>query len=117
MRFEDNPSLNPEILGQRIRQARENLRLSQEDLAALVKKDQRAISEYENGRRRLSATDLPTFARVLEVPIMYFYEGEIGEQSQDDEILHEFHRLQSDQIKTAAIDIVRVLANLQKFGS
>ena len=65
--------MDPKILGERIREARERAGISQEDLAVAVGKDQRAISEYENGKRKLSVTDLPMFARTLRVPLLYFY--------------------------------------------
>ena len=49
--------LNLELFGARIRQAREMRGISQDELAALIHKDQRAISEYETGKRRLAAVE------------------------------------------------------------
>jgi len=79
--------LDPKHLGLRIRQAREHLSLSQEDLAAAVGKDQGAVSEYENGRRKLAVTDLPRFATVLEVPLSYFFEEEAPVYELDEAML------------------------------
>lgn len=104
--------VDPVLFGQRIRRARERLRMSQDELAVRVSKDQRAISEYENGKRKLAATDLPAFAQVLEVPVLYFYQGEIEDEALDEALLFEFHRLSTAQAKQAAIDIVRTLSNL-----
>jgi transcriptional regulator with XRE-family HTH domain len=65
--------LKPEELGQRIRQAREARGLTQEQLAERIARDQRSVSEYESGKRRIYAHDLPNIARALNVPVMYFF--------------------------------------------
>jgi transcriptional regulator with XRE-family HTH domain len=109
MRFLDIHLLDPVILGTRIRQARERLGMSQEELAEAVSKDQRAVSEYENGKRKLAATELPEFARVLNVPLMYFYEGAQNTEDFDQEFLAEFRRLPTSEAKHAAIAIVHIL--------
>jgi len=98
-------------LGERIRQARERAGISQEDLAIAVSKDQRAISEYENGKRKLSVTDLPVFARTLKVPVAFFYEGEPVLQDLDQAILEQFRRLPTPKAKEAAIEIVRIFSD------
>lgn len=46
-------------LGQRIRQAREAIGLSQRDFSEAVSKDQTAISEYETGKRKVPAVNFP----------------------------------------------------------
>lgn len=97
-------------LGSRIRQARERLGKSQYDLAEAVNKDQRAISEYEAGKRKLPAIDLPLFARALQVPLLYFYEGEIELADLDHQFLTEFQQLPTADAKNAAIEIVRILS-------
>jgi transcriptional regulator with XRE-family HTH domain len=102
------------IFGARIRQARERIAMSQEQLADAVSKDQRAISEYENGKRKLSATDLPLFARALTVPVSYFYDDEIHINDLERLLLHEFQQLPSTEAKQAAIQIVRIFSTTLK---
>jgi transcriptional regulator with XRE-family HTH domain len=102
--------VKPTVLGARIREARESVRMSQEELASLVHKDQRAISEYENGKRKLSATDVPVFANALNVPILYFYEDEVSLDDFDRAMLAELQRLPTSETKLAAIELVRVLS-------
>jgi transcriptional regulator with XRE-family HTH domain len=104
--------LNQKLLGLRIRQARERLRISQEEFAALVTKDQRAISEYENGKRKLPAIDLPLFAQVLQVPLTYFFEEEAGEYSFDQAVVHYLHQLPTSEARQAAVDIMRLLTTI-----
>jgi transcriptional regulator with XRE-family HTH domain len=111
-----NKSVNLLVIGTRIRQAREKLRLSQEELAAAVSKDQRAISEYENGKRKLSAADLPSFSKVLGVPLSYFYEGEITTDELDRLLLDEFQQLPNVEAKQAVIEIIRIFSSTIKLN-
>lgn len=108
----ENLNVNPKLLGARIRKARERLTMSQEDLATLVSRDQAAISAYENGRRKLSAADLPLFAEALKVPVLYFFEGELSADDLDRALLEEFRRLPTVEAKHSAVDIVRTLADV-----
>lgn len=100
--------LKSQELGERIRAAREGLNITQEELAERVRKDQRAISEYENGRRRLSAIDMPLFAKALNVSILYFFEGELSKSDLDAELLQQFNELPTTDAKQAAIELLRV---------
>ncbi len=102
--------MDPKWFGWRIRQAREHKGMSQEDLAAAVSKDQGAISEYESGKRKLAATDLPLFATVLEVPLMYFFEPETDLHDSDAALLNYFHQLPTAEDQQAMIDVVRVVS-------
>ncbi|MBK8025742.1 MAG: helix-turn-helix transcriptional regulator [Chloroflexi bacterium] len=83
--------------------------MSQEDLAEAVERDQRAISEYENGKRRLAAVDLPLFATVLQVPISHFFEGSAS-PDQDAALLNYFHLLPDDQARHSAIVLMQTFA-------
>jgi transcriptional regulator with XRE-family HTH domain len=103
--------LDASWLGLRIRQAREHRGLSQEDLAAAISKDQRAISEYENGKRKLAVTDLPLIATVLEVPLLFFFEEEASLHDLDAALLNHFHELPTPETRQAAIDIIRIFSH------
>ncbi len=63
-------------IGSRIRQAREALGLSQEELARLVGCSPTAISYFETGARRVKIEDLQKLAEVLSKPIDYFLQEE-----------------------------------------
>ncbi len=101
-------------IGQRIRQARDQFGLSQKEFAQTVDKDQTAISEYESGKRKVSAAELYTFARALGVPVSFFYEGEIEIEAFDQLILREFHALPTAQARQAALQMVRIFADTLK---
>jgi transcriptional regulator with XRE-family HTH domain len=101
-------------LGQRIRQARERQGLSQEEFAVRIARDQRAVSQYENGVRKIAVTDLTKFAEALSVPLSYFYEEEALENELDNLLLHEFHKIPSSEAKSIVIEMVRLFSKALK---
>lgn len=114
MQIWNNYLVQPSLLGHRIRIARDKKGMSQEDFAEAVKKDQRAISEYENGKRKIPATDLAIFARILGVPVSYFYEGDIEDNPLDKVLLQEFHELPTDEARQVAIQVIRLFSDTLK---
>jgi transcriptional regulator with XRE-family HTH domain len=104
-------------LGQRIRQARDNIGMSQRDFSDAVGKDQTAISEYETGKRKIYAVELFQFAQVLQVPVSYFYEGSIQPSDLDQVLLREFRKLPTLEAKQFILQMVRTLYSLLKQSS
>jgi transcriptional regulator with XRE-family HTH domain len=98
-------------LGERIRYARERVGLSQEQLASELNRDQRTISQYENGKRKILVTDLPLLAKILRVPISYFFEEENFLDDYDKQLLLEFHRIYEDVDKATIVEIVRLFSD------
>jgi transcriptional regulator with XRE-family HTH domain len=80
-------------------------------LAALIGVDQRAISELENGKRRLPITEIPAFAQVLDVPHLYFFGDEITPDDLDIELLELFHHLPNIEAQKAVIAVVRAISD------
>ena len=68
-----------DYVGDRIHERRVMLGLTQQQFAELVGITYRQAHHYERGRNRVSAGRLFEIARVLGVPVGYFYEG-IGEE-------------------------------------
>jgi transcriptional regulator with XRE-family HTH domain len=101
-------------IGQRIRQARENIGMSQRDFAEAVDKDQTVISLCESGKRKVTAMELSQFAQVLQVPVSYFYEGEVQSEDLDQMLLNEFRKLPSLEAKQFVLQMVRALSSLFK---
>jgi transcriptional regulator with XRE-family HTH domain len=62
-------------IGGKIKQAREEIGLTQEDLAARLKCTQSALSNYELGKRKLNLTLLIEVAQILNKPIDFFTES------------------------------------------
>ncbi len=53
-----------QAIGERLKQAREYLELTQDEAAAAVKISRSALSLIENGRRKVDAVELGRFAKV-----------------------------------------------------
>ncbi|TSA19800.1 ImmA/IrrE family metallo-endopeptidase [bacterium] len=98
----------PKHIGERIRSARIDLRLTQDQLAELVQLPRPSISNIESGNRAVDSMELVQLARALKKPISFFLELPI-EQIQD-EPLTVLYR--SDEIsetdKSAVDDFVRL---------
>jgi transcriptional regulator with XRE-family HTH domain len=71
------------ILSERLREAREYLGLSQEEVAQHVGLPRPAISQIENGNRRVDAIELANLAKLYQRPVAYFTgEEPVGEPPQ-----------------------------------
>jgi CheY-like chemotaxis protein/DNA-binding XRE family transcriptional regulator len=63
------------FIGQRIRERRKLLKLSQTELAELMGFSYQQMQKYETGVSRVTAGKLLQFAKILNVPPSYFYDG------------------------------------------
>lgn len=75
-----------ERLGNRLRESREYLGLSQEFVAEHLGIPRASISAMENGKRKVSSLELKQLARIYKQPLSYFLgedEFDRDEQSQD----------------------------------
>jgi len=67
--------MNEKEFGDKIKARREELGLSQKDLANALNTDQGKISLIERGGRKIDCiNELPTLSRVLKKPISWFFE-------------------------------------------
>lgn len=66
-------------VGTRIRERRIMLGLSQQQLAQMIGVTYQQAHKYERGLNRISAGRLYDIARVLSVPISWFFEGMVAE--------------------------------------
>lgn len=98
--------MDAKVLGDRIRIARERLGLSQTQLGKLISKDQRAVSEYEHGERRIWVRDLPTLAEALDVSLLYFFEGEITAEDLEHRLISDFRMLPNQQAQQDALHLL-----------
>lgn len=69
-------------IAQRLRAARLQRNLTQQDLAEKFNKTSAAISDIERGKTQITAADLVIFSELLAKPIEYFY----GEDFSDSDI-------------------------------
>lgn len=104
----ENYNMDNVMLGARLKAARERLGLTQEDLVErLGKKTVASISEYENGKRRLAAVDLPDFARVLGVPISYFYADVLTKDDLEAALMDWFRELPTPRSRDYAYRLIQ----------
>jgi len=71
-------------IGARIQQAREELGITQQELATRLDCTQAALSNYELGKRRLYLANLEKIASVLKKPLSYFTESAVDEEDARD---------------------------------
>ena len=73
----DGDEANPVdiYVGQKLKARRNLIGVTQEVLAEATGITFQQVQKYEKGRNRLSASRLFQFARVLDVPVSYFFEG------------------------------------------
>lgn len=75
-----------QAFGKRLKQSRENLGISQEELARLVGTNKGAISGYENGKTNPRQSIIVEFAKALNVSINWLitgYDNSIGNEFMD----------------------------------
>lgn len=83
-------SFNPQILGRRLREARENCELSQQVVADAIGIPRTAITQLEAGNRAVSTLELAQLADLYKRPVIEFF----GEQPvPEDDPLVALHRL------------------------
>ncbi|MEE4211090.1 MAG: helix-turn-helix transcriptional regulator [Parvularcula sp.] len=104
-------------VGQRLRQRRTLLGMTQQKLADAVGIKFQQIQKYESGANRISASRLWVIATALDVPVSHFFEGLSEEAKQ----LHGgAPRIEPDQIapevmqQKETIDLVRAYYNLKE---
>ncbi len=71
----DAPNPVDVYVGQKLKARRNLIGITQENLAEASGITFQQVQKYEKGRNRLSASRLFQFARVLDVPVSYFFEG------------------------------------------
>lgn len=62
-------------IGQRLRERRKLLKMSQMQLASMMGFSYQQIQKYETGASQVPLNRLLQFARIMNVPLAYFYEG------------------------------------------
>lgn len=100
-----------EDLGKKIREAREQRGISQADLAQLIEKDQRSVSQLENGKRPISAVELLQLSKLLDVSLLFFYEGDLDTNDIDRLMMEQLERLPNETTRRTAVELVRVFCD------
>ena len=106
-------------VGTRIRERRVMLGLSQQQMAQLIGVTYQQAHKYERGINRISAGRLFEIARVLRVPVSFFFEGLDGTDSENEltsgqrmclELARNFTQISNERHREALSQMARVLA-------
>ena len=128
---EPHPSEIDVHVGRRVRSRRKAMGISQSQLAEGLGLTFQQVQKYENGANRISASKLYLIAKLLKVPIGYFFEGLDDPAASDgaeytqawsrvmDELLAEpkgqalaeaFVRIRRRNVKNGIADLVQAIA-------
>jgi transcriptional regulator with XRE-family HTH domain len=103
-------------LGERLRESREFLGLSQQDVAQLLKLTRPAVTNIETGKRKVSTLELREFARLYRKP----YDWLIGESSDsapaEDELTQALYRTTSELSDRDRAQLLRFAQFLSEAG-
>src|SRR6185437_2154736 len=69
---QDNDDEARRLLGDRLRDARKYLGLKQEEVATYLKIPRTALTDIENGQRKVEAIELTRLAKLYRQPVAYF---------------------------------------------
>lgn len=99
-------------VGQRVRSRRLEIGMSQERLAELLGVTFQQVQKYEKGANRISASRLYFAAKILGVPVQFFFEdlpgveerGGMGEAREEDTVLSALMNVEGVQLARAFRD-------------
>jgi len=104
-------------MGEKIRNARIEAGISQQDLARKIYKRQAALSDYENGKAIVNSDTLGMLAIILNKPLEYFYPKYAYQRLQpedlsplEDELIKNLrYHIGSDYFGKLVIDIIKAI--------
>lgn len=105
----------PELLGRRLREAREALGLPQSAVADHLDIPRPSVSDIEAGRRRVSFLELKRLAALYRRPLSFFAGDEAG-IPEDDETAHVLYRTTSELSENDRRQVLRFAQFLRDAG-
>ena len=84
----DDESVDRQKLGARLREAREYLGLSQDEVAKYLGIPRTALSHVESGQRRVDALELKKLAQLYKRPVVYFTGGSQSDAGMPEDVAH-----------------------------
>ena len=110
------------FVGEKIRDRRTNLGLTQERLAGSLQISYQQVQKYETGANRISAGRLFELARLLNVNVGYFFEGldenspaqpmeHGGKNRSTIELVRNFATIEDSAVRAAVSGLVKSISN------
>jgi transcriptional regulator with XRE-family HTH domain len=84
----DDESVDRQKLGARLREAREYLGLSQDEVAKYLGIPRTALSHVESGQRRIDALELKKLAQLYKRPVVYFTGESQSDTGMPEDVAH-----------------------------
>ncbi|MGW9822493.1 transcriptional regulator with XRE-family HTH domain [Methylorubrum extorquens] len=114
------------LVGERIQVLRKSKGLTQTALGRAIGVTFQQVQKFENGMNRVGVSRLSDIARVLEVRVSSFYDGDEGGGEDRAEVfdflrthgaidlLHAFSEIEDDQLRREVLAIVRTVASIEQ---
>jgi transcriptional regulator with XRE-family HTH domain len=108
-------------VGRRIRARRVAKQMSQMDLAGRLGLTFQQVQKYEKGTNRVAAGRLKRIARILEVPILYFFDdtddsdndgapAEMADNSRALRLMRAYSRIDNSSLQQSILDLTERIA-------
>lgn len=113
-----------DYVGERIRQRRTELGLTQEELGKLLSLSYQQVQKYETGANRVSAGRLYEIARELGIGVAYFFDGyeksgataplpHGGHNRAAIELVRNFLEIEDENLRTAVSSLLKAVKDQQ----
>ena len=106
-------------VGKRLRVRRTIRGLSQTKLGDSVGLTFQQVQKYESGANRISASHLYEFARLLDVPVGYFFDEveagkdeDVSTKRETLELVRAYYRIEDDRARKQILNLVKTLASV-----
>jgi transcriptional regulator with XRE-family HTH domain len=106
-----SPTLMDKHVAGRMRLRRLQVGMSQEELAATLGITFQQVQKYEKGTNRITAGRLQEIARVLSVPLSFFYED--GPETGNTQVPEEAMRMAQLMTSPEVVSLMRALARFE----
>ena len=114
--WEDTPNRFTLAMGDQIREARKDQKLSQAELAKSIYVRQASISEMENGKRVVNSIELVYLSLALKKPIIYFFPADSITVIDEEELSPLFQELLLQANRLSQGDLKKLIAQTKALG-
>lgn len=101
------------LLGELIRSARQESKLSQIELAEKAYLSQAAISQIEKGKRSVTAEEIIYLSMGLNKPILYFFQSLVTNQIEQSQLTILEQELLLQARKLSTVDLTKLIAQVK----
>jgi transcriptional regulator with XRE-family HTH domain len=110
----DTKSIDKREIGRRLRERRELLKMTQQNVADALHVNRITYAQWESGRNEMAVTDLPRLAKLFKVQPSYFFEDldTYSEEADHDDVMMYYNGM-PPILRAAAKASLRAMYDLQ----